>query len=60
MSPAATRRRPYSRSDYHYLRRHYGHSSATSCARALGRTVGSLKYFINAHPELKKRGHTGS
>lgn len=58
MSPTSTTRptrRAYSRADYHYLATHYSHAAAATCAAALGRTVGSVKYFINQHPELKKR-----
>ncbi|MCB2379824.1 hypothetical protein LGH70_19665 [Hymenobacter sp. BT635] len=49
-------RRAYRTADYNYLLMNYGQKKAAACASELGRTVGSLKYFINAHPELKKRG----
>lgn len=45
-------RRPYTRADYRYLARHYARPSATACAQALGRTVGSGYHFLARHPEL--------
>ena len=49
-------RRPYKTSDYQYLAQHYAHATAAACARALGRTVGSLRGFLHEHPELHKQG----
>ncbi|UOQ53071.1 hypothetical protein [Hymenobacter cellulosivorans] len=60
MSPTRTvqSRRAYRTADYNYLLIHYTSSTkkAKACASELGRSVGSLKSFISAHPELKKRG----
>lgn len=49
-------RRPYRTSDYRYLVQYYPHRSAKACATVLGRTVGSLRFFVSQHPELRKRG----
>ena len=49
-------RRAYRTSDVRYLARHYPHATAAACARALGRTVGSLRNFIHRYPELRKQG----
>ncbi|MDF7809938.1 hypothetical protein [Hymenobacter sp. YC55] len=48
-------RRDYTMLDYQYMKEHYHTDSLASCAAALGRTVGSLKSFLQDHPELKKR-----
>lgn len=49
-------RRPFTRAEYRYLARHYAHEPAAACARALGRTVGSVYHFLARHPELRKQG----
>jgi len=51
-------RRPYSREDYRYLAAHYKNSTGPEVAQHLGRTIGSLKSFLQDHPELKKRPKT--
>jgi hypothetical protein len=56
MSTVKQTRKPYRTADYNYIMAHYTSSKAVQVATKLGRTVGSLKYFINAHPELKKQG----
>ncbi|AHJ98955.1 hypothetical protein Hsw_3360 [Hymenobacter swuensis DY53] len=54
-SPRRTRR-AYTRADYRYLVQHYTDGTGPQLARQLGRTLGSLKGFIRANPELRKRG----
>ncbi|MBD2769678.1 hypothetical protein IC235_17445 [Hymenobacter sp. BT664] len=49
-------RQPYTTSDIRYVATHYPHTTAKACAAALGRTVGSVRQFIQARPELHKRG----
>lgn len=49
-------RRAYTRADYKYLQRHYYDGTGPELAKQLGRTLGSLKGFIRANPELRKRG----
>lgn len=49
-------RRPYTMLDYQYMATHYRAGNLASCARHLGRTQGSLKSFLQDHPELQKRG----
>jgi hypothetical protein len=56
LSTVKQTRKPYRTADYNYIMAHYTSSKAAQVAGQLGRTVGSLKYFINANPELKKRG----
>lgn len=56
--PAQSRqtRRAYTRADYKYLKCHYYDGTGPELAKQLGRTLGSLKGFIRANPELRKRG----
>jgi hypothetical protein len=49
------RRRPYTTADYRYLAQHYAQATGPELASVLNRTLGSLKGFIRANPELKKR-----
>jgi hypothetical protein len=49
-------RRPYTTADVRYLAQHYPHSTAQACAAALGRTTGSLRFFLHQQPELRKQG----
>jgi hypothetical protein len=49
------RRRPYTRAEYRYLAQHYAEATGPELAQQLGRTLGSLKGFIRANPELRKR-----
>ena len=49
-------RRAYTRKDYNYLLQHYSEATGPKLAKQLGRTLGSLKGFIRANPELRKRG----
>ncbi|MCC3159497.1 hypothetical protein LJ737_19805 [Hymenobacter sp. 15J16-1T3B] len=57
LSTARQTRRAYTGADYRHIRQHYtsGASTAPQVARELGRKVGSLKFFISSHPELRKR-----
>jgi len=48
-------RRAYTRKDYNYLLQHYREATGPQLAKQLGRTLGSLKGFIRANPELRKR-----
>ncbi|WP_151088041.1 hypothetical protein [Hymenobacter baengnokdamensis] len=49
-------RRPYTRRDYAFLAQHYRHQTAAACARALGRTTGSVYRFVAGHRGLRKQG----
>ena len=51
-----SRRRPYTTADYRYLAQHYAQATGPELAAVLKRTLGSLKGFIRANPELRKRG----
>lgn len=48
-------RRPYTLADLRLIRTHYRDCTAAELAQRLGRTVGSLRGFIQARPELHKR-----
>ena len=52
----SSRRRPYTTADYRYLAQHYAQATGPELAAMLNRTLGSLKGFIRANPELRKRG----
>lgn len=48
-------RRPYTTADLRTIRAHYRDCTAAELAQRLCRTVGSVKRFIQARPELHKR-----
>jgi hypothetical protein len=50
-----SQRRPYTTGDIRFIRAHYKDCTAAELAQRLGRTVGSLKGFIQARPDLHKR-----
>ncbi len=53
-APVKQSRKAYTRAEYGYLVQHYPTQNAAACAKALGRTLGSLKSFLAQHPELRK------
>jgi hypothetical protein len=54
--PAARqRRRPYLTSDVRFIQTHYRDCTAAELAQHLGRTVDSVRQFIQARPELHKK-----
>lgn len=60
LTPAThSTRRPYTRADYRHVLHNYTRSgvSAREVARQLGRTTGSLQFYISSNPELRKRSH---
>ena len=48
-------RRPYTTAEVRTIRTYYRDCTAAELAVRLGRTVGSLRGFIQARPELHKR-----
>jgi hypothetical protein len=55
MTPTRPTRRPYTLRDKQLIQAYYPLHNAGQVAALLGRTVGSLKSFLQDHPELKKR-----
>jgi hypothetical protein len=50
-------RQPYTTTDIRYVHAHYKDCTAAELAQQLGRTLGSLKNFIQRQPDLRKYPH---